>query len=80
MKVVKEKKFQEALINSYNYSVKQCKEIYDLYNLALEENNTLIINESLKNLEELTVKDLKNRTQKKVKVKDIIKDLKPIVH
>ena len=30
--------------------------------------------------QEVTVKDLKNRTQKKVKVKDIIKDLKPIVH
>jgi len=39
-KIVKEKKLQEDLINSYDYSVKQCKEIYDLYNLALEENNT----------------------------------------
>ena len=49
-KIVKEKKLQEGLINSYNYSVKQCEEIYDLYNLALEENNTSIINESLKKI------------------------------
>ena len=62
-KIVKEKKLQEGLINSYNYSVKQCKEIYDLYNLALEENNTSIISESLKNLEELRLKTKKNETK-----------------
>ena len=62
-KIVKEKKLQEGLINSYNYSVKQCKEIYDLYNLALEENNTSIITESLKNLEELRLKAKKNETK-----------------
>ena len=62
-KTVKEKKLQEGLINSYNYSVKQCKEIYDLYNLALEENNTSIIAESLKNLEELRLKAKKNETK-----------------
>jgi len=62
-KIVKEKKLQEGLINSYNYSVKQCEEIYDLYNLALEDNNTSIINESLKNLEELRLKTKKNETK-----------------
>jgi len=62
-KIVKEKKLQEDLINSYDYSVKQCKEIYDLYNLALEENNTSIINESLKNLEELRLNTKKNETK-----------------
>jgi len=62
-KIVKEKKLHEGLINSYNYSVKQCKEIYDLYNLALEENNTSIITESLKNLEELRLKTKKNETK-----------------
>ena len=60
-KIVKEKKLQEDLINSYDYSVEQCKEIYDLYNLALEENNTSIINESLKNLEELKLRTKKMR-------------------
>ena len=62
-KIVKEKKLQEGLVNSYNYSVEQCKEIYDLYNLALEENNTSIISESLKNLEELRLKTKKNETK-----------------
>ena len=62
-KIVKEKKLQEDLINSYDYSVKQCKEIYDLYNLALEENNTPIISESLKNLEELKLNTKKNETK-----------------
>ena len=62
-KIVKEKKLQEDLINSYDYSVKQCKEIYDLYNLALEENNTSIISESLKNLEELKLNTKKNETK-----------------
>ena len=62
-KIVKEKKLQEDLINSYNYSVKQCKEVCDLYNLALEENNTSIISESLKNLEELRLNTKKNETK-----------------
>ena len=62
-KIVKEKKLQEGLINSYNYSVKQCREIYDLYNLALEENNTPIISESLKDLEELRLNTKKNETK-----------------
>jgi len=62
-KIVKEKKLQEDLINPYDYSVKQCKEIYDLYNLALEENNTPIIGESLKNLEELKLNTKKNETK-----------------
>ena len=59
-KVIKEKKFQEEIINSYNFSVKQCTEITDLYNLALEENNISIINETLKSLEELKLKTKKN--------------------
>ena len=46
-KVIKEKKFQEDLVNSYNFSIKQCKEIADLFNLAIEENNTSVINDSL---------------------------------
>ena len=51
-KIIKEKKLQEDLIKSYNLSVKECNEISDLFNLAVEENNKLIINESLKNLEQ----------------------------
>ena len=35
-KVIKEKKFHEDLINSYNSSIKECKEISDFLNLAIE--------------------------------------------
>ena len=42
--------------------------------------SAIIIGQEEISNQEVTVKDLKNRTQKKVKVKDIIKDLKPIVH
>ena len=59
-KIIKEKKLQEDLIKSYNLSVKECNEISDLFNLAVEENNKLIINESLKNLEQLISKAKKN--------------------
>ena len=62
-KVIKEKKFQEDLINSYNSSIKECKEISDFLNLAIEENNTLLINDSIKNLQELKFKTKKNETK-----------------
>ena len=62
-KVIKEKKIQEELINSYNYSIKKCNEIFDLFNLALEENNVSVINDSLKNIEELKIETKKNETK-----------------
>ena len=62
-KVIKEKKLQEDLINSYNSSIKECKEISDFLNLAIEENNTSVINDSIKNLEELKFKTKKNETK-----------------
>jgi len=52
-KVIKEKKTQEDLINSYNHSIKKCNEIYELFKLAVEENNEAVISDSLKNIEEL---------------------------
>ncbi len=52
-KIVKEKKLFEGLINSYNHSAKQLNDINDLYNLALEENNTDIQNELNRNILEL---------------------------
>ena len=62
-KVIKEKKFQEDLINSYNSSIKECKEISDFLNLAIEENNISVINDSIKNLEKLKFKTKKNETK-----------------
>ena len=52
-KIIKEKKLFEDLINSYNYSVKQLKDLDDLYELALEENNKDIQNEVNKNISDL---------------------------
>jgi len=59
-KVIKEKKIQEDLINSYTSSVSKCKETEELYNLAIEENNSSVINDSLKAIEELKNKVKKN--------------------
>ena len=49
-KVIKEKKLHEDLINSYQNSNKELNELNDLYKLAIEENNQLVIDESLKNI------------------------------
>ena len=62
-KIIKEKKFQEELINSYNFSIKQCKEISELFNLALQENNTSVINDSLKSIKDLKIKTKKNEVK-----------------
>ena len=58
-KVIKEKKLHEDLINSYEKSIKELDEIKDLYDLANEENNQIVLNETLKKL-----KDLKSRIKK----------------
>ncbi|MDC0043383.1 peptide chain release factor 2 [Candidatus Pelagibacter sp.] len=62
-KIVKEKKLYEDLINSHKYSIKKLIEINDLYNLAIEENNKSIIEESLKNILELRGKTKKNEVK-----------------
>ena len=59
-KIIKEKKLYEDLINSYENSTRELIELNDLYELAKEENNQLIINEVLKNIEDLKVKTKKN--------------------
>ncbi len=62
-KIIKEKKFHEDLINSYDFSTRQSNEIYELFNLATEENNTSVINETFKNINELLIKTKKNETK-----------------
>jgi peptide chain release factor 2 len=62
-KVVKEKKLHEDLISSHSSSVKELKELNDLYELAVDENNQSIINETLKNIENLKLKAKKNETK-----------------
>ena len=62
-KIVKEKKLHEDLINSLSSSVKELKELNDLYELAVDENNQSIINETLKSIENLKLKSKKNETK-----------------
>ena len=62
-KVVKEKKLHEDLISSHSSSVKELMELNDLYELAVDENNQSIINETLKNIENLKLKAKKNETK-----------------
>ena len=59
-KIIKEKKLFQDLIDSYNQSNNQLKDLDDLYELALEENNIDIQNEvsqSVSNLKLLTKKN-----------------------
>ena len=62
-KVIKEKKLHEDLISSHSSSVKELMELNDLYELAVDENNQSIINETLKNIENLKLKAKKNETK-----------------
>ena len=58
-RIIKEKKLYEELINSYDSCVKSLKDLNELYELALEEKNQIIIDEVLE-----SIKDLKNLIKK----------------
>ena len=62
-KVIKKKKLQEELIKSHEYSVKSLKDLDELNELALEEQNQLIIKEVLDNIKELKYLAKKNETK-----------------
>ena len=59
-KIIKEKKLFEDLINSYNHSTNYLKDLNDLYELALEENNIDIQNEIYQNISDLRLLTKKN--------------------
>ncbi len=59
-KIIKEKKFFEDLVNSYNSSLKGLADLNDLYKLALDEGNTTIQNEVFQNIKELRLSVKKN--------------------
>ena len=59
-KIIKEKKLFEDLIDSFNQSNIQLSDLKDLYELALEENNTDIQNEVSKNISDLRLAVKKN--------------------
>ena len=58
--IIKEKKFFEELIESYNDSVKGLTDLNDLYKLAEEEGNSSVSNEVFKNIKELRSSVKKN--------------------
>ena len=62
-KVIKEKKLYEDLINSFETSIEKLKDLDDLSELALEENNEIIQNEILDNIKELRKAVKKNEFQ-----------------
>ena len=59
-KIIKEKKFFEELVESYNDSVKGLTDLNDLYKLAEEEGNSNVSNEVFKNIKELRLSVKKN--------------------
>ncbi len=62
-KIIKEKKLHENLINSYENSIKKISELNELYQLAKDENNKSIIDETLQNLKDLKFEAKKNETK-----------------
>ena len=62
-KIIKEKKLFEDLINSYTQSNNQIKDLNDLYDLALEENNIEIQNEVSQKISDLRSKAKKNEVK-----------------
>ena len=62
-KVIKEKKLYEDLINSFETSIEKLKDLDDLSELALEENNEIIQNEILDNVKELRKAVKKNEVK-----------------
>ena len=59
-KIIKEKKLYEDLINSYDNSIKNLKDLDELNHLAIEEKNLTIQNEVLNNIKELRQSVKKN--------------------
>ena len=51
--IIKEKKLFEDLINSYNKSNRKLNDLKDLYNLAIEENNKMVLDEVFKDIKTL---------------------------
>ena len=58
--IIKEKKLYEDLINSFNSSVEKLKDLNDLNQLAIDENNQIVQKEILQNLKEQKILVKKN--------------------
>ena len=62
-KIIKEKKLQEDLINSFEDSVKSLNDLDELNQLATEEKNQSVINEVIENIKKLKLLSKKNETK-----------------
>jgi peptide chain release factor 2 len=62
-KIIKEKKLYEELISSYDNSTKVLNDLSELYELALEEKNQLIITEVIESIKDLKKSTKKNETK-----------------
>jgi peptide chain release factor 2 len=62
-KIIKEKKFYEDLINSYEGSINSIKDLQELNELALEEKNQIVLEEVLESLKKLKKIAKKNETR-----------------
>ena len=48
------------MINSYKNSINECRELSELFELANEEKNKIVLDETLKNFDKLKLKTKKN--------------------
>jgi len=62
-RVIKEKKFQEDLINSYKDSIRSLNDLNELNEIALIENNEIIIKEVFESIKSLKILTKKNETK-----------------
>ncbi len=62
-KIIKEKKLFEDLIKSFENSINQIKDLKDLYELALEENNTVVQNDVNQSITDLWTLAKKNEVK-----------------
>ncbi len=62
-KILKEKKLHEDLVISYENSSKELKELFELHELAFQEKNQVVIQETFKKIEELKIQSKKNETK-----------------
>ena len=58
--IIKEKKLLEDLVNSYIKSVEELKDLDDIIELAIEENNQIVQKEILQNIKDLRILVKKN--------------------
>jgi len=62
-KIIKEKKFYEDLLNSYEDSIISLNDLHELNELALEEKNQSVISEVLESIKNLRILAKKNETK-----------------